>query len=301
MLTSYLINGSKKGSDNIYLANIASDIFLTIFFIFYCFNVQNQKKWIVFPHNLGLILGALLGISLFAARVPQLYLMRQAQNSVNDTWSFNNALFVLSASVVPITCYGAYWSLSFMIFYPEYTLCPGNYHAIHDPIIQVVCVSMSIEGALDVLSSASLMSLAASTLPFPLHGTVIFCCLLELLNGCQCFALQAMLSGVLEDTAAQLVKCKAAVRASRCVIDFIVFVVRVVLWAAYGAVSPVFLVKNIYNLVHGISMVERAAGVKCYEKGKTLFMGFVTQYDWYDMTAEEWAAATMPDSRRGVL
>ena len=92
--------------------------------------------------------------------------------------------------------------------------------------------------------------------------------------------LYILYKGVLDDTPRRLVIYKANIRLSRCIIDFIVFLLRIILWARYNAVSSVFLVKNIYNLLHGVSLVERAAGVRCYPPRETMFMGFVAPQDW---------------------
>ena len=163
-----------------------------------------------------------------------------------------------------------------------------------------------IEGALDILSCTSLMALAQqSNLPAGIHAAVIACILLEIYNACQCFALQGVLAGVrcplpcpylmyticnlvlcllylkvVDDTPAKLVEWKGKLRGARAVIDFLVFVLRVSLWVGYNAVSSVFLVKNIYNLLHGVSLAERAYGVKCYPQKDTLFFGYVPSNIW---------------------
>jgi hypothetical protein len=53
----------------------------------------------------------------------------------------------------------------------------------------------------------------------------------------------------------------------------------------------VFLIKNLYNLLHGISESERYYGTRHYPKD-TLFTTEVTPQDWYGMTKEEWRVAT---------
>ena len=113
-----------------------------------------------------------------------------------------------------------------------------------------------------------------------MHATVVVTVLLEVGNACQCFALQALLAGVVDDTPVQLVEWKGKLRASRSAIDAFVFVVRMGLWVGYNAVSSVFLVKNLYNILHGISMVERAAGVRAYPPRETLFFGYVPANEW---------------------
>jgi hypothetical protein len=71
----------------------------------------------------------------------------------------------------------------------------------------------------------------------------------------------------------------------RGLIDLGIFILRLALWIEYGAVASVFLVKNLYNILHTISLVERSRGVKNYRKD-TLFMQYVRPKDWYGMTQE---------------
>jgi hypothetical protein len=147
------------------------------------------------------------------------------------------------------------------------------------------------EGCLDVLSASTFVSLASYGLPRVVNGGVQMFALLEIGNACQSFALQALLSGGHNDTPGDLVKWKARIRASRAVIDFGCFVLRVTLWVQYDAVSSVFLVKNVYNLIHSVSMVERAAGVDKYSQ-TSMFMEYVPSYEWYGMTPDQWKHAT---------
>ena len=63
------------------------------------------------------------------------------------------------------------------------------------------------------------------------------------------------------------------------------------LWIQYNAVSSVFLVKNLYNIMHSFAQIERYAGVRYYPKD-ILFSEFVTPSDWYGMTKEQWREAT---------
>jgi len=55
----------------------------------------------------------------------------------------------------------------------------------------------------------------------------------------------------------QQVKWKAWLRALRFLIDLGCFVLRLVLWVQYNALSSVFLIKNLYNLLHTYAQIER--------------------------------------------
>jgi hypothetical protein len=76
------------------------------------------------------------------------------------------------------------------------------------------------------------------------------------------------------------------------VIDAGTFVLRLVLWIQYSAISSsLFLVKNLYNLLHSVTQIERYARVRHYPRG-TMFTGEVSPPDWYNLTKEEWRMAT---------
>ena len=72
----------------------------------------------------------------------------------------------------------------------------------------MVATATMIEGSLDVLSCATLMQLAELDLPASVNGAIVIFSLLELINACQSFALQVLLSGGHDDTPLDLVKWK---------------------------------------------------------------------------------------------
>jgi hypothetical protein len=115
--------------------------------------------------------------------------------------------------------------------------------------------------------------------------------LLELLNACQSFAIQTPLSGGHNATPLDLVRWKAYIRAVRITIDLSALMLRTYLWLNFGAVNSVFLIKNLYNLLHTISQIERYYGMQGYPKG-TLFTELVNPADWYGLTKEQWRVAT---------
>jgi hypothetical protein len=155
----------------------------------------------------------------------------------------------------------------------------------------MVSTATVIEGALDILSCATLMELAANDLPPQVNGFVVLFCLLEIFNGCQSFALQALLSGGHDTNPLKLVNFKAKMRAVRGLIDFGCFMLRIILWVRYSAVSSVFLIKNLYNLLHTWVEVDRARGIAQYPKG-TLFTEQVHPQEWYGMSLQEWRVET---------
>jgi hypothetical protein len=242
------------------------------------------------------VLGIFLACSLFLVRIPALYLRYSALNNhaspqATSLLTYNNAMLLVVLMILPIAFYALYWSVAYMLFRREFTASPGNYNSIHDPVINMVAIFTMTEGSLDVLSCATLMQLAANGLPDSVNHAIIMFCLLEMANACQSFALPCTLSGGHDDTPLDLVKWTAFMRILRVCIDTGAIILRIVLWIQYDAVSSVFLVKNIYNLLHTITQIQRYVGVKHYPKD-TLFAHFVTPRDWYNMTNEEWRLAT---------
>lgn len=154
----------------------------------------------------------------------------------------------------------------------------------------MVGLSSQIEGALDILSCATLMQLAVLQLPPDVNGAVILFCLLEVANSLQSFSLLVILSGE-KDSPLELVRWKATLRASRGVVDFGCFFLRLILWVEYDAVSSVFLIKNLYNLMHASAQVERYFGARLYRNKEELFLEFLEYRDWYGMSKAEWKKA----------
>lgn len=148
-----------------------------------------------------------------------------------------------------------------------------------------------VEGALDIVSCSSLLSLAMEDLPDDVNGFIVLFSFCEIANACQGFALQVLLSGGHDDTPGDLVKWRAKLRIGRGMMDLGSFLLRLVLWIKFNAVSSVFLIKNLYNIIHTIALIERAAGTNCYPKD-TMFLHFVHPRDWYGLSAAEWRKAT---------
>ncbi len=155
----------------------------------------------------------------------------------------------------------------------------------------MVASAAVVEGALDILSCTSLMQLASYDLSPSMRGAIALFSILELVNAFQSFAFQMILSGGHDDTPMDLVRWKSYLRFCRFFIDLGTFVLRIMLWVQYDAISSVFLIKNLYNLLHTFSQIERSYGINKYPKG-TLFCEFVTPAEWYGMSLEEWRAAT---------
>jgi hypothetical protein len=77
---------------------------------------------------MGLILGILLTVNMFFARLPALYYnYGNMASAEGDGWtSYSNATLLISLSVLPTALYAKYWSVSYMLFEKEYTCCPGK-------------------------------------------------------------------------------------------------------------------------------------------------------------------------------
>jgi hypothetical protein len=122
-------------------------------------------------------------------------------------------------------------------------------------------------------------------------GIVICFSFLEICNACQGFVLQVLLSSGYNDTPAHLVKWRSHLRLGRGIVDLGTFILRLSLWIRYNAVTSVFLVKNVLNILQTISLIERSRGVNKYQK-EVLFIQYVRPKDWYGMSQEEWRDAT---------
>jgi len=106
-------------------------------------------------------------------------------NDLTNTWTYGNAMILVQLTIIPIFAYTMYWSISLMLFRKEFTASPGNYNAIHDPMIDMVSSAVMTEGAIDVISAAAFMTLATTDLPPAVHNLIISCALLEIWNACQ--------------------------------------------------------------------------------------------------------------------
>jgi hypothetical protein len=305
-VVAYLVVGSMFSSflthvtdESFYwICNVGTDIGCMILFLILCRNIHNPEKHIIFPKKLAGYLSVLLVFNLFIARVPAIYLNVDEMEPEGEDWSFQNALLIILASIIPITSYGLFWSLCNMMYHSEFTTCPGNksgtiasYNGIHDPSITLVSVQTMLEGALDIVSCSALVSFALEDLPTYLDWIIIVFAFLEIINACQCFILQVVLAGGHGDTPADLVLLRAKLRRGRGCIDFFAFILRLVMWLRYDAVASVFMIKNLSNLLHTVALIERGKGVENCTK-HTLFMQYVMPKDWYGMNMETWRMAT---------
>ena len=93
----------------------------------------------------------------------QLLWCRNADLLEGDSkWSYNNFLLVVLVSIIPISAYALFWSVCNMVFHREFTACPENYNAVHDPATTLVSTASMLDGALDIISCASMLSLATN-------------------------------------------------------------------------------------------------------------------------------------------
>lgn len=276
-----------------WLANIATDVVCIAIFFGICREIHSPDVWIIFPKRVAFALSILLGSNLYLARLIGIYSNSgKMEDTEEDHWNYTNAMLVVLFSIIPISTYALFWSVCNMLFHREFTACPGNYNAVHDPGITLVSVQTMLEGALDIVSCAALLALAPEAdLPVGVDVCIVFFAFMEIVNSCQCFVLQVMLSGGHDDTPAHFVQLRSKLRMGRGFIDLGTFSLRLVLWLQYDAVASVFMIKNLFNLLHTVALVERSKGVDNYSPD-TLFMSYVRPRDWYGMSKEEWRRAT---------
>ena len=65
---------------------------------------------------------------MYGARIPALYYNsgNMAAAGSGQLATYNNALLVVAISVVPVMCFGMFWSIAYMLFHKEFTACPGE-------------------------------------------------------------------------------------------------------------------------------------------------------------------------------
>jgi hypothetical protein len=289
--------------NNLWYTSSLFDFVLCALFMTYCDRAYRRdssllpKAWylpqdghVIFPKKLGAGFSIVLAANLYLVRIPAIYnnYHNFYPDDSGETATYTNALVTLSLSILVIGAFGMFWYLSNMMFHRDFTASPGDYNSIHDPLINMVSMTTQIEGAMDVLSCIVLMQLAAYRIPDPnMNNAIIMFALFEILNSCICFAMQAFLSSGADDTPKDLIRIKAYMRGVRAFIDAGVFILRLVLWIRYNALTSVFLVKNLYNLIHTLCQIERYVGVKNYPK-YTLFTEAVPSNEWYGMSTQEW-------------
>ena len=310
----YLLEGSLLGSvlvksasiSNRWVINVGIDLLLVILFLLYCRKAYNhrvqpprfwllpQTHFVIFPYYLPVIFSILMAGNLFVGRLPYIYYQYdnlQAAAAEGSIWNYDFSLIVISVfTVINLYTFSKFWSIAIMLFNKKFTACPGNYQAIHDPTIVMVAQASMLEGAVDVLSTATLLSLASYNLPASVNGAVVMFSLLELFNACVSFVVQVKLSNGNEDTPLDLVIWYSYLRCLRGTIDFGAFVLRVYVWYNYGAISSVFIIKNLYNLLHTAANFANLIGARKYKL--TLFTEYVPPYYWYGLTAKDWKNLT---------
>ncbi len=307
MLNYFLYLTSRDTQAHYWFSLSIIDVFLAFLFAFYCRRVWRkdtvhtprhwcvpQEGFLFFPKKLAGVFSWVLGINMYVIRLPRLYLSYNALFDEGDDLSttYSNALITLSLSVVVFACFSSYWYLCNLMFHHEFTASPGDYNSVHDPLISMVGVTTQVEGAMDILSCVVLMQLAASQLGDDIinHCVILFC-MLEMVNACLSFSLLVALSNGADDTPRDLIYVKARLRSVRAAIDLGVLILRLVLWIRYNALTSVFLVKNLFNIVNTLCQVERYLGSKNYPR-YTLFTEAVPVHGWYGMTPLEWRRVT---------
>lgn len=83
------------------------------------------QTFILFPLQRAGLLGALLVVNLYAARVPSLYThYSDMSTNAQDTWTYSNAMLIVLVSILPISLYALFWSVANMLYHAEFTSCP---------------------------------------------------------------------------------------------------------------------------------------------------------------------------------
>jgi hypothetical protein len=69
-------------------------------------------------------------------------------NESNGGWSYNNAMFIVMLSILPISTYALFWSVCNMLFHSEFTACPEKFVALPRlfsyltlPLVTMLCTT----------------------------------------------------------------------------------------------------------------------------------------------------------------
>jgi hypothetical protein len=81
-----------------------------------------------FPGGMAALMSALLGASLMGARLPALYYHynSMAPTGSGESYTYDNAMLLVVFTIVPLACFGNFWSVSYMLFRKEFTAAPGK-------------------------------------------------------------------------------------------------------------------------------------------------------------------------------
>jgi hypothetical protein len=90
--------------------------------------LKPKASFVSFPSAFGGILGGIMIASFLGGRIPALYYNygRMLDSPAGSFATYNNALLLVSISMVPIAMYAMFWAVAYMIYRKEFTAAPGK-------------------------------------------------------------------------------------------------------------------------------------------------------------------------------
>jgi hypothetical protein len=87
-----------------------------------------RKSFVAFPTLFGAILGGIMAFSLLGGRIPGLFYNynNMMVSGGSNFATYNNSLLLVSLSAIPISLYGMFWALAYMVYRKEFTAAPGK-------------------------------------------------------------------------------------------------------------------------------------------------------------------------------
>ena len=85
----------------------------------------------LFPGRLGMVTSSLLMFSMYAFRLPALYMSFNQLTALHaqdpsSGLTYYDALFIIQISTVTIACNALFWSVACLLFNADFTACPDK-------------------------------------------------------------------------------------------------------------------------------------------------------------------------------
>eukprot|EP01084_Bolivina_argentea_P196780 337322_1 len=220
----------------------------------------------------------LLELNIGCYRIP-VYYYKYSQFSQNGIQSFESLTYALMMAVLPYYAFHrtiSYWFLKNHLSW--------NSGKVEDPSYALTSQAACSEGVLDILScSAFLMMAVDDNLNGGMQRTCVAFSILELLNGGFCFAASAMICHWNQHANA-MIRVISWSRAIRFIIDTGAFIARMIVWLKFGVIGSVFMIKNIYHIIHCVASMRRAVGLDDFDRINTFqLFGHIESKKWNDV------------------
>eukprot|EP01084_Bolivina_argentea_P196779 337318_1 len=216
----------------------------------------------------------LLEINMGSYRVPIYYHKYKTFASNDGINSFDSILYVLMLFIIPYYAFHKAIQCNFLKDHYWWTS-----KKIEDSTYSLTSQAACSEGVLDVLSCSAFLSMAVdNNLNTYMQRTCAAFSILELLNGGLCYATSATICHEQFINPEKMIALVSASRKTRLLIDTGAFIVRMIAWLKFGVIGSVFMIKNLYHIIHAIAFSQRAKGMNYVQT--PFFFCTVSSEDW---------------------